>query len=922
MPSAIVIAMHKLLRALLPMLLLAGPATAERLSGATVPEHYTLWFAPNLQNATFRGRATIRVHLSAASTTVTLHATELAFTQVRITAGARTQTARVSTDAASETATFTVDRPVPAGTASIDIAYTGSLNDKLRGFYLSTANGRKYAISQMEATDARRAFPSFDEPAYKATFDISLTIDAGDTAISNGRQIADAPGPEPNTHTVTFATTPRMSSYLVALLVGDFTCRTGQADGTVVRVCATPDKLPLTRFALSAAEQQLAFYNRYFGLTYPFGKLDIVAVPDFAAGAMENAGAITFRERLLLVEPERASVSSLKNVASTISHEIAHQWFGELVTMRWWDDIWLNEGFATWAASKPLAEWKPLWRVDLDDAADTQGALAIDALRTTRAIRMRVDTPDQINEVFDGIAYEKTAGVLRMIEAYVGPEPFRNAIRSYLRKHAFGNATGEDFWTELARVTGRPVDRVLKGFVDQPGAPVVSVRTRCVQGATDLTLTQERFVGGPRPAAVVPAATPTATPTAATASASSPLWTLPVCFHGGTGPLRCEVLDTRQTTIHTAGCGPVFVNAGSRGYYFSEYEPDAVRALAGPAAGLTTIEKISLLGDEWRMIRAGRHDVGSYLDVASGLAGDETPAVIDDIAGRIGVVATDIADQAERAPLQRWIRARFGPTLAALGLPGPAADTDDRLGRRATLLSLVGQTGNDPAVQAQARELARLYLDSPTTSPSASAAALSPTLAGTVLRVAASSGDQTLYDEYLARIQKPGEPEEYYRFLSALPSFRDPALVKRTLDFALSPAVRSQDTPTLVAGLLGSTWGRDLAWDFSRNRWAELTAKLGTFQGVPSVVGALGGFCSLERRDQIRAFFTEHPVPSAARALAQAIERIDACVDLDARQSPAFARWLGTVATGVADGVVGPVVGPVAGAVASTAAAN
>jgi len=290
----------------LALLATALPALAQRLSGPAVPEHYTLWLAPDLQKATFAGRETIRVRLAAPAASLTLHAAEITFDTVRLTAGAATQTARVTTNSAAETATFSVERPLPAGVATIEISYTGLLNDKLRGFYLSSANGRKYAVSQMEATDARRAFPSFDEPAYKATFDISMTVDAGDTAISNGRQIRDVPGPEPGQHTVTFATTPRMSSYLVALLVGDFICRSGAADGTVIRVCSTPDKQHLTGFALAAAEQQLAFYNSYFGLKYPFGKLDIVAIPDFAAGAMENAGAITFRERLLLVEPEAA----------------------------------------------------------------------------------------------------------------------------------------------------------------------------------------------------------------------------------------------------------------------------------------------------------------------------------------------------------------------------------------------------------------------------------------------------------------------------------------------------------------------------------------------------------------------------------------------------------------------------------------
>ncbi len=262
----------------------------------------------------------------------------------------------------------------------------------------------------MEATDARRAFPSFDEPIYKATFEIALMIDSGDTAISNGAQTSDTPGPEPGKHTVQFAPTTKMSSYLVAMIVGDFVCRDGGADGTPLRVCSTPDKQALTGFALEAAEQQLRFFNAYFGIQYPFGKLDIVAVPDFAAGAMENVGAITFRERLLLVDPERASLGVRKQVAAILSHEIAHMWFGNLVTMKWWDDIWLNEGFATWTESKPLAAWRPEWNIPVDEAAATQSALGLDALRSTRPIRTKVETPEQINEVFDGIAYEKIGG--------------------------------------------------------------------------------------------------------------------------------------------------------------------------------------------------------------------------------------------------------------------------------------------------------------------------------------------------------------------------------------------------------------------------------------------------------------------------------------------------------------------------------
>src|SRR5689334_21272388 len=438
--------MRQLALALLALMVTAPAAIAQRLPSGVTPTHYTLWFAPDLERATFRGRETIDVTLQRPTTTITLNAAEIDFGDVRSDAGGRKQTATVTLNEKNEMATLTVPQAVPAGRASIDITYTGILNDKLRGFYLSKANGRRYAVTQMEATDARRAFPSWDEPAYKTTFDISLTIDKGDTAISNGAQVSDTPGPESGTHTLVFSRTPKMSTYLVAMLVGDFVCRSGMSDGIAVRVCSTPDKLPLTAFALEAAQQEVKFLNEWTGIKYQWGKLDIIGIPDFAAGAMENSGAITFREEYLFADPQRASLGTKKTVASVIAHEIAHQWFGNLVTMKWWDDIWLNEGFATWMANKPLAAWHPEWQVDLDEVEETQTAVATDALRSTRPIRTKVETPDEINEVFEGIAYQKTTSVLRTIENYVGAEEFRTGVTSYLKKYSFANASGEDFW--------------------------------------------------------------------------------------------------------------------------------------------------------------------------------------------------------------------------------------------------------------------------------------------------------------------------------------------------------------------------------------------------------------------------------------------------------------------------------------------
>jgi len=864
--------MRKIVIVLTALLSLAGSAAAQRLPGDVVPARYTLWFAPDLQNATFRGRETIQVEVKNPTTVVTLNAAEIQFGEVTITAGGRMQTASVTLNEENEMATLTVPRALPKGGASIQITYTGILNDKLRGFYLSKANGRRYAVSQMEATDARRAFPSFDEPAYKATFDISLLIDDGDTAISNGAQVSDTPGPEPGKHTVKFAPTLKMSTYLVALLVGDFVCREGSADGVPIRVCSTPDKLPLTAFALEAAEHEVKFYNEYTGIKYPFGKLDIIGVPDFAAGAMENVGAITFREQYLFADPVRASLGTRKGVASIISHEIAHQWFGDLVTMKWWDDIWLNEGFATWMANKPLAPWHPEWRVELDDVEETQAAVATDALRSTRAIRTRVETPEEINEVFDRIAYEKTASVLRTLESFVGADLFRKGVSSYLRKFSFLNAAGEDFWTEVARATGKPVDRIMKPYIEQPGVPVVSVDARCTANATEIALHQEQFVG-------MPGAAP---------SPASPLWTIPVCFKAsGAGALRCEVLDRRAQTASLSSCAAtVFANPNGRGYYLSEYSPEAVRALGSTArTTLVPPERLNLLGDAWWMVRSGRNDVGVYLDLASSLAGDDVAPVTQQIGGALAFTGEYIVKPAELPRFQDWLRERFTPGLNALGLQGNAGDGDEMQARRAALLSLIGVTGNSTDVQQQARALALKYVDDRQSLPA--------TLASTVLNVAALGGDAMLYDLYLAQLPKlSGQPEEYYRFFSALTWFRDPTLVQRTLQFAVSPAVRTQDTGQLIGGLLARPWSREAAWTFVRTRWDTLTQLLGTFQGIPGIVRTLGSFCSRERAAEIKEFFAAHPVPAVERTLRQSIERIENCAAVAERQSPAMSMWL------------------------------
>src|SRR5271169_1265118 len=387
-------------------LLACCTAVAQRLPGGANPDHYALTVNMNFSNNTYDGDETIDLILTKPSNTITLNALEIDFHEVTITAAGQTQTAKVSSDTKNEMATFNVDNPLPAGAATVHIKFTGHLNDKLRGFYLSTYKGRKYEVSQMESTDARVAFPCFDEPAYKATFDLTAIVDKADTAISNGEIISDTPGPG-DKHTIKFSQSPKMSSYLVALTVGDWKCVSDHTDGVKVSVCTVPGKENLAQFPLAASKYILHYYDNYYGIKYPLPKLDNIAVPDFQAGAMENWGAIIYRETALLIDDKTSSVGAKQGVAGTMAHEMAHQWFGDLVTMKWWDDIWLNEGFATWMTPHPVEQWKPDWMVDQGVVSGTANSLNGDSVQNTRPIHQAVETRGEIENLFDGIAYGK-----------------------------------------------------------------------------------------------------------------------------------------------------------------------------------------------------------------------------------------------------------------------------------------------------------------------------------------------------------------------------------------------------------------------------------------------------------------------------------------------------------------------------------
>jgi aminopeptidase N len=839
-------------------------ATAQRLPTTVVPTHYTLALTPDLKSAAFTGVESIDVNIEQPTRTITLNAIEIKFQSVIIYPNGPHQKGTVSLDPQKQQATFTFPAPVPAGSATIKIRYTGILNNELRGFYLSKTARRNYAVTQFEATDARRAFPCFDEPAFKARFDISLTIDADDTAISNSPVVSDTPGPGKGRHTIVFGITPKMSTYLVAFLVGDFQCIGGSQDGVDLRVCATPDKVQYTSFALDVAKFALHYYDDYFGIRYPLKKLDLVGIPDFEAGAMENFGAITFRETDLLVDSKTASIHNEVNAALAITHEMAHQWFGDLVTMQWWDNIWLNEGFASWMENKPVAAMHPEWNIPQLVAADEQDTLNVDAQPTTRAIRASATTPAEINQLFDGIAYGKASDVLRTVENYLGPETFRKGVHAYLAAHEFGNATAQDFWNAQTETSHKPVDRIMESLVEQPGVPIL---TFGAPAGGRVPVEQRRFY-------LSPGVTPN----------PGEKWTLPVCFKTATESQECDLLTPAASNLKAPASGLFFANAGSMGYFRSIYAPVQYKELVDNVeSGLTPSERISLVGDEWAQVRANKATVGDYLSLVTALKSDPDAYVISTaFEGLSGIVYQVASTKEERNALDRWIQSTFAPEYAKLGPPS-SDDSPNTRELRAELFGLLGYHGDDPAIAARAREIVGQYIADPS--------AVDTTLARTAAGVAAENGDAALFDKLQSLYETSTDSMIQEGALYLLTQFTNPALLDRALNFAVSGKVRNQDTAILLSTGLQIPENHEQTWQFIKSHWNQVHAQLTTDSGSDLVAGT-GSFCSTKAHDDVEKFFAEHKVDSASVALKHALEHINECIELRRLQEPNLKSWI------------------------------
>ena len=807
------------------------------------PVNYRLEFDPDLARAEFSGYEVLTAEAGARTSSFWLNSAELEITECSASKGGEQIPCNYRLDPASEKLHVRLSRPV-RGSFELHVRFRGELNDRLLGFYLSRYRLRgkeqRMATTQFEAADARRAFPCIDEPAAKATFDISIAAPRGLEAVSNMPVLSRRRRGSKTIHK--FQTTPVMSTYLVYLAVGRFERVSARHGGVRVSVLAVPGNRERGRFALRLAVRLLAEYEKYFGVRYPLPKLDLLAVPDFAAGAMENWGAITFRETLLLYDPATSSSRTRQLVAEVVSHEIAHQWFGNLVTMEWWNDLWLNESFATFMATKFVdklhPEWE-LWDRFLEDAMNT--AMDLDSLESTHPIDVKVDSPAQIREIFDAISYDKGGCILRMLEHHVGEPAFRRGLRDYLRRFRYGNASGDDLWRAIGRASGSPVLSLVRGWLERPGFPLVEAR----QSGSTVRLSQGRFRLGPGRA---PGA-----------------WQVPVEVAG-----RRLLLKEKSRTLRAPRHADILLNAGRHGFYRAKHDAGIMLDLKmlTDSGKLGHVDRWAVQNDLYALCAAGQARVGEYLDFADACLGDPSPLVAGDVVRNMYSLYMACFGEGWAGVLRAYARMHASRALARLGWEPRRGERQSESLLRALLIPILARL-DDEGAAAGARERLGGLLRGRT--------CLHPDLHEPVMSAAAWTGGRRLHADLVSAHGRAGTQEEKARVLSALCSFGDAALLRRTLDFSRTPAVRSQNMHIPVMRVAANPHGRAVLWPWLKRHWTELSGKVGTGNPLLARVVSSAGLVS-EPADEarVRRFFRAHPVPGTERALDQAMERMRA----------------------------------------------
>jgi puromycin-sensitive aminopeptidase len=826
-----------------------------------VPIRYELSLDPDLDTRAFVGSEDVAVEVLEPTSEIVLNAVALEISDGWIAQGGdrRIEITSVELDEESERAHLRLAESVTPGKWTLHLGFRGVLDEQLRGFYPSTytddaGTTHTIATTQFESTDARRAFPCWDEPEMKAVFGVTLVVGDGLLAISNAPEVERRPLGDGRA-AVRFADTMKMSSYLVAFVVGALDVTEAvDVDGVPLRIVFQPGKRHLADFALEIGAFSLRFFTEYYGIPYPDAKLDMVALPDFAQGAMENVGCITYRETLLLADPEKATTAELMGIADTIAHEIAHMWFGDLVTMRWWNGIWLNEAFATFMEMMCVNAYRPDWERWTLFARMRSAAFEIDALEHTRPIEYPVDSPDDAAGMFDTLTYVKGASVLRMMEQYLGAERFRDGIRYYLKRHAYANTETHDLWDAIEEATGEPVRRIMDGWILKGGYPIVSVEA----AAQEAHLSQGRFrlSGGD----------------------DGSRWDVPLLVRHDRETEPFLIDSERRSFALRDPAAPVVVNAGGHAFVRVRYDEELLGRISASLDELSPVERYQLADDTWAAVLSGAVDPVAFCTFAEAFTEETDLSVWQSLLTGLAWFERFLEGE-PRERFAAFVRALARPALDRTGWEASDGEPDLTKMLRGTLVASLGVTGADPEVQAFAREVEAEFRAGDT---------VDPALAAASVQVVAASGGTEDYERFVQRWKSASTPQEQLRYLYSLGEFRDPALVDRTVALARSSDVRSQNLPSMWVRTVANREYGERAWDALKEHWSELERRTAPTTLVYCVDG-IRFLTTPELVADAQAFFDAHPIPPSRLMLLQLLERQRVNASLRARAAEGLA---------------------------------
>jgi aminopeptidase N len=809
-----------------------------QLPRGVIPSHYEISLTPDAAASTFSARAAITINVTAPTSSITLNAADLKFGNATLSpaAGAsagNAQSAKVSVDAANQTATFAFSQPIKPGIYRLAMDYSGVIGTQAVGLFsldYPDADGKqkRALFTQFENSDARRMIPSWDEPAYKATFTLDVTAPAGLLAVSNMPASKTETLADGRQH-VSFATTPKMSTYLLFFGMGDFERATVKSEGTEIGVVARRGAVKQADFALKSGADILREYNDYFGVKYPLPKLDNIAGPGRSQffGAMENWGSIFTFEYYLLLDPTISTQADRQGIFSVAAHEMAHQWFGDLVTMRWWDDLWLNEGFASWMEGRTTARLHPEWHTELGAVAVRETAMRRDSVAATHPVVQHIQTVEQANQAFDEITYSKGESVIRMLEAYVGENAWRSGVRAYMKAHAYGNTVSDDLWTQIEKAAGKPVTSIAHDFTLQPGIPMIRVgEPVCKGGNTSVALTQEQFSRDQ----------PDQKPLA---------WRVPVIARiGGSGKTATALVSGGKGTITMPGCGAVVVNAGQTGYFRTLYAPKAFAQLAQNYAALAPIDQIGLLADAASLGMAGQQSATDQLDLVKATPLSADPVLWSSIAGQLnGIHDRYQADPARQRRFDAFATARLAPVMAQIGWSARQGENSSVANLREEQIGVLGALGDARVIGEARRRYAAMNSD-----PNAAPAALRKAITGVV----AQHADAATWDQMHAAAKVEKTPLVRDRLYTLLASTDDRALAQRALQLALTDEPGLTNSAAMISAV--AIRHPDMAFDFATANLAKINervdassrsrylARLAYGSSDPAMIGKLNGY--------------------------------------------------------------------------------